>query len=97
MLQSRLIKAVELADLSSPRSARYAVHLRQLVDGYVVEVQWGGAADRKQHESYYRPTLSAAWDKFERMVAAKTVDRRVGSRQYRLLAEYGQMSFDELS
>lgn len=77
-----LIKSVELEDSASPRSARYIIRLGRLTEGYVVETVWGGALDRKHHESYFRPTLAAAEDKFERILAAKAGARRSGRRHY---------------
>jgi len=91
MEESRVIRNVELEDQASPRSARYAIRLRQLAEGYVVETVWGGALDRKHFESYFRPTLVAAQEKFERILTAKTSRCRSSRRRYRLSGDGEQL------
>lgn len=90
----RLIKSVKLKDSSSPRAASYVIRLGRLAEGYVVETVWGGARDRKHHECYFRPTLAAAEDKFERILAAKTTVRRSSRRRYQLAGDDGQLALD---
>ena len=82
MNDKRVIRSTALEDQTSPRSARYIICLRRLTDGYVVETTWGGKHDRKHHESYFRPTLSAAQEKFDKVLASKAGKRRIGRRCY---------------
>lgn len=82
METASLIKSVQLEDNSSPRCARYIIRLGRLAEGYVVETVWGGMRDCKHSESYFRPTLAMAQEKFEKILVAKTADRCSSRRRY---------------
>lgn len=91
MQPASLVKSVTLEDGASPRSARYMIRLRQLTEGYVVETVWGGRRDRKNSESYFRPTLAAAQEKFEKILASKTAGRRTSRRHYEVAIDSDQL------
>jgi hypothetical protein len=87
MKTAGVLRSVKLEDQASPRSAQYVIYLKKLYEGYVVETVWGGALDRKQSESYFRPSLATAQEKFEKILAAKTGNRCSRQRRYRLAGE----------
>lgn len=89
----RLIRKVELEDVTSPRRAYYSISLIQLAEGYSIETCWGGAIGIKHHESYYRNNLISARHKFEEILALKTATRRKSKRHYQQIAE-GQLSLN---
>ena len=79
----KIVRSVELEDTASPRRAQYALCLKQLSEGYVVEVSWGADSALPCCEMYYRPTLVEANRKFERIMANKTKARSKNVRTYR--------------
>jgi len=84
---ANIIRTIELEDAASPRRAQYAIRIRQLTEGYSVEICWGCMTGKKAHESYYRETLAAALEKFERVLASKKAARR---RRYWLTGDAEQ-------
>lgn len=79
----KIVRSVELEDDVSPRRAQYVLHLKQLSEGYVVEINWGAGNALPCREMYYRPTLVEANKKFERIMADKTNATRKSKRTYR--------------
>lgn len=78
----RLIRKVELEDVTSPRHAYYSISLKALAEGYSVETSWGAATGCKKREVYYRSNLSEAISKFECIIASKTSVTRRRQRHY---------------
>ncbi|MDD2500279.1 MAG: hypothetical protein PHN92_05620 [Geobacter sp.] len=79
---AQLIKVIKLEDVTSHRHAQYFISLKNLADGYVVEVCWGGATGKKRKEAYYREDLRSASDKFDALVRLKTDSERKRKRIY---------------
>ena len=92
-----LIKSVVLEDGTSPKSARYIISLGRLAEGYVVKTVWGGVRDCKHTESYFRPTLAAAQEKFEKILTTKTAGRRSSKRRYGPVGEENQLLLEGVS
>jgi len=84
MTTAKVIKTIALEDVTSPRLAQYAISVKRLHDGYVVEICWGGQRDKKVREAYYRENLLAALNTFDQLVKVKTARRPLAERHYRV-------------
>ena len=84
MTDAKVLRTIELEDMTSPRLAHYAICVKRLCEGYVVEICWGGQRDKKVREAYYRENLLAALNTFEQLVKVKTARRPLAGRHYRV-------------
>ncbi|OHB59766.1 MAG: hypothetical protein A2Y12_03540 [Planctomycetes bacterium GWF2_42_9] len=74
-----------LVSPDSPRQAYYIVSVIQIRDGYVIRKESGGNQAKPQIESYWRPGLKLALEKYNLLLGAKL--RKQKGRTYKVALE----------
>jgi len=72
------IVEIHLIAPDSPQIAYYNLAIHRLAAGYTIEKKSGGHGSKPQQETWWRPTLSQALTKLDRLRSSKMNKKRKG-------------------
>ena len=79
------LKRIYLQDLDSRKQAWYELLIYQIDNGYLVHKNSGAGERKLNSETWFRPSLTEADNKFSRIVKDKTNPDRKSPRHYKIV------------